>query len=276
MSEKDGIDISFVILTWNSKKFAEKCLNSIKSSAKTHQYEVIIIDNGSSDNTLELANSTLPDAVIILNDRNRGVAPARNQGLAAAKGQYVVILDIDTYLEDQAINELVDYMDKNERVGICVPRLMYEDGMVQESARRFPTAITKVLRRVETKWSKSKLEQGFYNLNQIKEPIKVDYAIGACQVIRKKALEEVGLLDENIFYGPEDVDLCLRMWLEGWEVVYYPHSQVVHYEQRITKKKLFSRITFEHIKGLIYYFIKHRYFFSRKKLYRRISKSSKI
>ena len=161
-------------------------------------------------------------------------------------------------------------MDKNQDLGICAPRLSFEDGVIQESARRFPTAFTKVLRRVNAKWSKEQLKREFYDLREVNQPIEVDYAIGACQVIRKKALDEVGLLDDKIFYGPEDVDLCLRMWLNGWKVIYYPYSQVVHYEQRITKKKFWSKITLAHAKGLVYYFIKHRYFLDRETLYNRI------
>lgn len=270
MMEENAVKLSIVILTWNSAGFIEKCLGSIKQGFKKWPYEVIVVDNGSSDDSRDLVRRIIPTATLIENNCNKGVAPARNQGLTVAKGQYAMILDIDTYVFPGAIDEIIDYMDENEGVGVCAPKLVYQNGEIQESARRFPTILTKLLRRVRIKGLESNLEQELYNLEQVKEPIEIDYAIGACQVIRKKALNAVGLLDENIFYGPEDVDLCMRMWLNGWKVVYYPDSQVTHFEQRITKKKLISRITIKHLQGLIYYFIKHKYFINREKIYKRI------
>jgi GT2 family glycosyltransferase len=90
------------------------------------------------------------------------------------------------------------------------------------------------------------------------EIMKVDYLIGACQMIRRETLEEVGLLDENIFYGPEDVDFCLRVYQHGWNVYYFPHTKIIHYEQRLTKKKYLSSLSLRHLKGLIYLYWKYQ------------------
>lgn len=87
---------------------------------------------------------------------------------------------------------------------------------------------------------------------------EVDYVIGACQFIRRETMDQVGLLDERIFYGPEDVDYCLRTHRQGWKVFYFPLTSIVHFEQRMTKKKLFTKITWRHLKGIIYLFIKYR------------------
>lgn len=276
MIKKDDIKLSFVILTWNSEKFIKNCLESLEKGAKGLKYEVIIIDNGSKDNTVELINRFCPQAFIIKNPVNKGTTAPRNQGIKKAKGKYIAVLDIDTYLLPEAISKMVSYMEDKPELAICAPRLTFKDGDVQENARKFPTIFTKILRRIDTKWAKRILDREiYYDLKKINSPIKVDYAITACQVIRKEALDKIKGLDEKIFYAPEDIDLCLRMWLKGWEVVYYPYSEVVHYEQRLTKKKPLSWLSLQHIKGLIYYFIKHGYFFSKNKLYKKIEQGKK-
>ncbi|MGE5473405.1 MAG: glycosyltransferase family 2 protein [Ignavibacteriales bacterium] len=271
MTKDNEIQVSFLILTWNSAKFIEKCFASLEDGAAGLPYEVIVVDNGSSDNTVELINSTCPRAIIIRNLRNEGTTVARNQGISRARGNFIVVLDSDTYLMPETVSKVVSYMLNENRIAICAPRLRYEDGSIQENARRFPTVITKLLRRIDTKWAENKLyKEEYYDLKNVQSPIKVDYAITACHIIRKDALSQIGGFDEKIFYAPEDIDLCLRMWLAGWEVVYYPYAEAVHYEQRITKKKFFSWMTLEHIKGLVYFFIKHGYFLNTQKLYRRI------
>lgn len=292
--------LSIVLLTWNSEKYIEKCLYSIRNGIDSNDYEIIVVDNGSADNTLKILNMEFPGIKLIRNISNRGVAPARNQGIEAASGEYILILDIDTYVYKGAIDRLLHFMEENQDVGLCGPRLCFDDGTMQNSFRRFPLLQTKVLRRINAGWAKRLLENEYYNMgtngynftytinggagegfieqdfNRMdKEAFDVDYVIGACQIIRRSALDEVGLLDDKIFYGPEDVDLCLRMWLSGWRVSYLPNALVKHYEQRITKNKLFSYISIKHLQGLAYYFVKHRYLFSRKSLYHRIAQRRK-
>jgi len=105
-----------------------------------------------------------------------------------------------------------------------------------------------------------------------KEILRVDHCISACWLVRREAIEEVGLLDERIFYAPEDVDYCLRMWLNGWEVLYVPTAEVVHHTQRRSHRSM--RMAWVHAKGLFYYFRKHRYWLSRKNLYHRIKEAT--
>jgi len=265
------VKLSIVLLTWNSRRYAEACINSIYKTVKLQDFEIIVIDNGSTDGTLDLLSGRFPDVFLVRNGVNKGLAPARNRGLKLSKGDYILILDIDTVLKESAVNCLVEFMDKNDDVGLCAPRLVFTDGSVQNSCRRFPLVHTKLLRRLDFKWAAGLLESEYYG-EQIKsgQVFFPDYVIGACQLIRREALKETGPLDDKIFYGPEDVDFCLRMWLKGWKVAYVPTAAVVHHEQRITKKKLFSYITVRHIQGLVHYFLKHRYFFSREGIYGKI------
>lgn len=271
--------LSIILLTWNSERHVEKCINSILKGMVAKDYEIIAVDNGSVDNTLKIINTHFPAVKLIRNTANRGVAPARNQGINAAQGEYILILDIDTCVYNGAIDKLLEHIDKNLGIGLCGPRLCFEDGSVQNSYRRFPLLQTKLLRRINTVWAKKLLKNEYYgaeargNENSCSEALEVDYVIGACQMIRRSALDKVGLLDDKIFYGPEDVDLCLRMWLNGWKVVYLPNAKVTHYEQRITKSKVFSYISIKHMQGLLRYFMKHRYLFSREKLYKKIEQT---
>lgn len=233
-------------------------MNSIYKNTKKSSFEIIVVENASTDGTLEMLNQ-FPKIQVIKNRCNRGVGPARNQGMRLAKGRYILLLDADTTAVANALDTLVEYMDNNPKVGICGPKLTSPTNELQLSCRRFPTVVTKILRRAPIPVAQNLLKEELlvnWDHNSIKE---VDYIIGACQIIRKEAFQQVGYLDENIFYGPEDVDYCIRMWRNGWQVCYNPAATIIHHEQRITKKKLFSKLTVLHAKGLIYYFIKYRY-----------------
>jgi hypothetical protein len=266
--------LSIVILTWNSLGLLKRCLESIKGVTKLDNYEIIIINNNSTDETSDFLKSIEHNNTfrVIVNNRNKGVGPARNQGIRIAKGQYILILDVDTMVAPNSINKLIEYLDDNPRCGLVGPKLTDVDGNLQFTCRKFPTVWSKFLRRMPCKWARKLLddeEMRHWEHNSIRG---VDYVIGACQLIRRSVIEDVGLLDENIFYGPEDVDICLRIWQAGYKVVYNPESIIIHDEQRITERKPLSRISWEHSKGLVYFFRKHKYLFSRKSLYKSISK----
>ena len=230
----------------------------------------IVVDNGSRDQTCAIVKATRPDALLVCNQDNRGVAPARNQGIRQAEGEYVLILDDDTVVYPGALDCLIRYMDSQPEVGLCGPKLIGVDGELQLSCRLFPTLVDKLARRLPTTWAEKvtrPVEMADWDHQSIRP---VDYVIGACQVIRHSALREVGLLDERIFYGPEDVDMCLRLQQAGWQVVYNPDAVVVHKERRVTRS-LRSRLLWKHVRGLGYYFRKHGYLLSRKRLYSRLA-----
>jgi hypothetical protein len=270
-----GMTVSVILLTWNSERFVVGCINSIYKSVRCSDFEIIVVDNGSKDSTLETLDKNFPELQIIKNFKNRGVARARNQGIRQAKGEYVILLDIDTVLSEGSIDQLIAFMESHPTVGICAPQLLYADGTTQYSCRRFPLVHTKILRRVRGKWADAKLKEEYYDLAILRDSVlDVDYVVGACQVIRRSALDQVGFLDENIFYGPEDVDLCIRMHLKKWRVVCVSSISIVHHAQRITKIKLISPLTWKHLLALGYFFLKHKYAYSRDTLYRRISKAA--
>ncbi len=253
--------LSIVILTWNSRALLEDCLAALPAATAPLAVETIVVDNGSTDDTAALL-ARHPELVVVCNERNRGVAPARNQGLRLARGEFLAFLDVDTVAAPGAFGTLVAELRGSRHVGLVGPKLVGPDGALQYSCRRFPTLLDKMLRRLPERWGRrvaDDVELRSWDHASVRD---VDYVIGACQVMRRAALDDVGLLDERIFYGPEDVDLCLRMQRAGWRVRYVPQAVVTHLERRVTRK-LLSMLTLRHVHGLGYYFWKHRYLLTR-------------
>lgn len=254
------IDISVIIASWKMQGMLRELLRSIAQHSKGVTYEVIVVDNNSRDGTAEMVSTQFPETVLIENRVNQGVAPSRNQALRIAKGRYVLILDADMLLVENSLKLMLDFMETTPDAGICGCKLTSPEHVVQPSARRYPSPLAFVLRRLAflSVVRKSRPlyhhEMADWDRTDVRD---VDYVIGACQMIRDTALRQVGLLDEKIFYGPEDIDYCLRMYRHGWKVYYYPHTRIIHYEQRITKKRVFSRLSLLHLRGIFYLFLKY-------------------
>ncbi len=265
---QDGLRLSAVVLTWNSRKWLDLCLSSVMKGMP-YDSEVIVIDNGSTDGSWDEARRKFPSAICIRNDRNRGVAPGRNQGISLSRGRFVLLLDSDVVVSEGTILRLLEFAESDPAVGLVAPLLTYQDGRIQHSCRKFPTLRSKIQRILPQEANSLSLRDDEYEgIETWEEPREVDYAIGACQLVRRVALEEVGFLDGQIFYGPEDADLCLRLWLAGWKVMCLPSARVVHWEQRITRRRL-TPVTLYHAYSLVRYFWKHRYLWSRKGIYER-------
>lgn len=257
-------DVSIVILTFNSLGLLRDCVTSLRASISETTYEIIVVDNGSSDGTANWLRAQ-GDIRSVFNVENRGVAPARNQGLALCEGRYLAILDVDTIVTPGAFDTLVRRMDESLEVGLGAPRLTDGEGNLQYTCRRYPTALTKIYRSLPFKWAEDRLNYELLTDWDHESSRYVDYVIGACQIFRRGAFERVGPLDEAVFYGPEDIDYCLRMWKHGWKVGYFPDAVIRHLEQRVTVM-LFSRTAWKRIKGLAHFFLKYRYVLNSSKL----------
>lgn len=264
------VKASVIVLTWNSGEVIEACLTSLAQGLTSFLHEVIVVDNGSEDQTLTVVRDRYPWVRVLKNTVNRGVAAGRNQGLRAAEGEYFIFLDDDTVVQPRALDQLIVYMDEHGDVGLCGPQLIDGAGKLHLSCRLFPTISDKCARRLPFAFARQlrrTTEMADWDHAATRD---VDYMIGACQVIRRTALMDVGFLDEQIFYGPEDVDFCLRLQQVGWRVVYHPEAVVSHLERRITRS-FFSRLSYLHMRGLLYYFRKHGYWLSRRRLYTRLA-----
>ncbi len=253
--------LSIVLLTWNATPYIRNCLDALLPQVP-EQTEIIVIDNGSRDNSAQIIRQEYPDVILIVNQTNIGVGPARNQGLRLAKGNYILILDIDTIVQPGAIHALLDSMDHDPSAGLAAAKLVDPDGNLQYTCRHFPTAWGKLGRQLPAMFQNDWLKDEELRAWDHRSSRYVGYVIGACQLIRRQAMEQIGLYDEHIFYGPEDVDYCLRMWQAGWRVLYNPQAVITHFERRITRKSPWRNPLFWiHLKGVLWYFWKHKYLF---------------
>jgi GT2 family glycosyltransferase len=257
------IDLSFVILSWNSEKYLRGCLDSIfrKCSREGVPFEVIVIDNGSGDGSRDIVSAyheSHPDTFhLIPLDYNQGTTYPRNQGLKRARGRYLCILDSDTELGEGSLSTLLERLASDERIGIIAPRLLLPDGTIQHSVKRFPTMLNKLLKIPRILFGIKTKNADFYDEFPFAEQREADAAISACWFFCRELLETVGLLDEKIFYAPEDVDYSLRVWKAGFSILFYPGFTVLHHTQQITHKKPLSKTSLSHFWGLLYYYRKH-------------------
>lgn len=270
----DAPGYAVVLLTWNSRRHLENCLRSLPAAAD-RPLQLIVVDNGSNDGTPELVRELAPEAELICNDRNRGVAPARNQGLDVVRAPYGILLDVDTIVEPGALGKLLDHLDRAPDVALAGARLMLPDGSVQPSCQRFPTLRDKLVRQLPRALGAGLLRDVELSDWDHTTERDVDYVVGACQAIRMSVLREIGGLDDRIFYGPEDVDLCLRMQLRGHRVTYVGEAVVRHECQRVTRHRL-DGLAWRHFVGLLHYYRKHGYLWSRGGLYRRIAAAAEL
>jgi len=264
--------LSVIIITWNSQKDVKKCLDSVIEAVSDFSSEIIVTDNGSTDETVSIVQSYNEQIKLICLKKNKGVAFARNIGLKAAKGEYIWILDVDTVVNKDAITGMINYLTNHSECGLCACRLQSETGEIQDSCRKFPllknkfrnliigkTGKTFITKNLYDKINKQNEAQFYRNELQLKKPFEAEYVIGACQLFKKSILDEIGYLDQKIFYGPEDADFCLRIEKKGYKIICLPEFYIIHHYNRISNRKIFSKISFYHLKGLIYFYMKHHF-----------------
>lgn len=267
--------IGYAILTWNSEKVIGPCIDSILK-INSFASDIVVVDNGSTDNTLpilEAFSAAAPNSLkIIKNPANLGTTVPRNTALKELQSHgdvdYYCILDSDTVINDDAAAKLVSFLENNKDCGIVGPKMTDAAGTAQMSARRFPTLFEKLCKAspIKSMQKAGEKKEAVVPDNEAKGHYETDYLMSACWFIAPQVLETVGFLDEKIFYAPEDAEYCIRVWKSGYKAVYLPEAQIIHHWQRLSKKKLLSRINLLHIKGLFYMFGKHRYMFGTKRL----------
>ena len=266
--------ISFVILTWNSERYIVNCLDSIISKCEEEDilYEIITIDNGSTDGTLSILNSyeaRYPHHFSkILLPKNMGTTYPRNLGLKKGTGDYFCLLDSDTKILCGSLSQTIKLLDKGSDIGIIAPQLLLPNGKIQNSVKRFPTFWQKFCKVPGAVFKLKTPHFDFYEDFPFESETSVDSAISAGWFIHRDIIELVGLFDEKIFYAPEDLDYCLRVRQCSKKIIYFPHLKILHNTHQISHKKPFSSLSVSHFLGLLYYFKKHGGWFSTKALYR--------
>jgi len=260
--------LSVVIITWNAQRDVKQCIDSILDAVGQYTSEIIVTDNGSKDETLSILKTYKEKINLICLKKNKGVAFARNICMKAAKGEFIWILDVDTVVNKEAISGMIDYLKNNHNCGICACRLQSEDGEIQDSCRKFPYPKHKIRNLIISNFNsflprniynniKKKNESQFYRKElHENQPFEIEYVIGACQLFRKSILDEVGYLDEKIFYGPEDADFCRRIKNKGYKIICLPAFCIIHHYNRISNRKFFTKMTLHHFKGLLRFYVK--------------------
>lgn len=267
------VKVSIIILSFNSARYLRRCIESLVREVNCLGWssEVIVVDNGSSDESVRILvdlSESIASVKPIFLERNRGTTISRNIALRMATGSFVVILDSDVEVQKGNLCVLVSALEADSGIGIAAPRLVYPSGRTQLSGDVFPTFGHKVNRFVRLR----ALERGMVRTQADYDlPVPVDYAISAFWVMRREMIGEVGVFDEAIFYSPEDVDYCIRVWLKGYKVVIVNATSAVHSAQEMSRGLNLSLYKFHHVLGLIYLFRKHGYCFSRRGLLERMS-----
>jgi len=241
------LNISIVIVSWNVADLLRDCLLSVEAEGRLEpglEIEVVVVDNASKDDTLEMLSREFSWVKIISNTKNLGFAAACNQGIAYSNGDYVLLLNPDTMLLPGALHSMVEYIQEHPKVAAVGPKLLNSDNTVQPSRRRFPKLATGLVEStIIQRWVPSlELLRRFY-MEDVPDTVmqEVDWLVGACILLRREALRTVGMLDERFFMYFEELDWFYRARVLGWKAVYIPDAQVIHHYGRSSAQNLVRR-----------------------------------
>lgn len=236
---QQDIDLSIIIVSYKVQTFLENCLTSIQDTLRERniQYEVFVVDNNSRDKTVEMVRTKFSEIKLIANSINAGFAAANNQAIRKAKGQYVLLLNPDTIVRQNTIENVLNFFDKAPNAGIVGCKLLNADGSLQPSCMSFPSVLSTFseqfyLYRIFPKssiWGRPYMTFMDYNKEH-----EVDVIKGAFLMFRKNLIDQIGLLDERFFVYTEEVDWCYRTKKAGWNIYYTPVGEVIHLEGKST------------------------------------------
>lgn len=258
--------LSIIIVNYNTGQLTRACIKSILGQSFSWPFEIVVVDNASVDESVELLRSEWPEIKIISNLTNVGLAGGVNMGLRVATGQYRLVLNPDIVVLDGAIKTMVDYMEERPQVGIAGGKLLSPNGRLQYSCYEFYRPLTIMYRRTwlgKTKRGSKAVRKFLMKDYDHKAAAEVDWLMGACLMVNELALKQVGGMDERFFLYFEDVDWCRRFWLCGWKVLYLPDAKFSHYHQRTSEHGglwglATNWVMREHIWSALKYFYKYR------------------
>jgi GT2 family glycosyltransferase len=232
------IDVTIAIINYNTKGWLDSCLESIVKAPPLAGFEIMVVDNGSSDGSVEHIKSRFPAVQVLENAGNLGYAGAANQALRTSRAKYVLILNTDTEVDSDAVDILVEFADGHEDVGIVGPLLLNTDGSIQASGRRFPSFLDAAMHAfLGHIWPKNPYSLRYRMLDWDRRSGRaVDWVSGAAMFIRRSAAEEVNLFDEGFFMYVEDLDLCYRMWESNWKVFFWPEAKITHHSGKSSRQ----------------------------------------
>jgi N-acetylglucosaminyl-diphospho-decaprenol L-rhamnosyltransferase len=221
--------LSIVLVCWNNKAYLDPCLKSLYDTGMRNSFDVIVVDNGSTDGSQQMLAEKYPEVKIIQNDSNLGLGKASNQGIEATNGRYVLLLNNDTIVNGAAFDAMVDFFEEHPRVGAVGGKIFNPDGSVQSCYNHFSTLWEEFL--IATRLGEI-FRPGYPSVMSGDEIKSVDWMTSACLMVRRATLDEVGLLDEGYFIYGDEVDLQYRIKKAGWEIYYLPEATTIHYGGR--------------------------------------------
>lgn len=236
------MEISFVIVNWNTKDLLRGCLDSIAKTVGSLSHEIIVVDNASSDGSADMLAREYPSVQVIANSKNRGFGAANNQAFAVMKGKYALLINTDAVLTEGAVEKLWRFAEAHPRAAIVCGQLLNADGSKQNSIAAFPTLLSLCLNTSLLEY----LFPGRYPSKRYehREPLEIESAIGACMMVRGQALTEVSYFDERYFFFFEETDLAFAMKQAGWSVYQVPDAHIYHFQGQSIGHNTQSRIEF--------------------------------
>lgn len=254
------MDVSVIIVSWNTEALLKECLQSVFGATRAIDFEVIVIDNASRDGSVAMVEKEYPQVKLVKNSRNRGFAAANNQGIALAQGRYVLLLNSDTVVLDDAIEATVRFADAHPKVAVAGCRVLNADRSLQPTCFMYPSLLNMLLsssylyklfpgsrvfgRERMTWWDRADTRD-------------VDVVTGCFMLARRDAIDQVGCLDERFHMYGEETDWCYRFKQAGWRVVFTPDGQIIHYGGASSRQKP-AEMTLQ-LRGSILLFLKkHR------------------
>lgn len=256
------MDVSVIIVNWNTKLALESCIESIYKEAGDVEYEIIVIDNASSDGSAEMVRCRFPEAVLIVEQTNRGYAAAVNKGIGIARGRYVLVLNSDTVLDDAAIEKTVKYADQHPKAAVIGCQVRESLDRIQMTSFRFPSLLNLFLR--VSGLAKTFKNNRFFGREHMlwwkrDSQRRVDVVSGMFMFVRADAIREVGLMDEDYFMYCEETDWCYRFSRAGWKVVFWPGARITHFHggSQSTRQNSLSMFVQLH-KSLLLFLKKHK------------------
>lgn len=252
-------DLSIVIVNWNTREHLARCLERIYETVAAVAFEVIVVDNASRDGSPEMVKERFPQVELLANGENAGFARANNQAIRQSGGRYVLLLNPDAFVMEGTIDRMVEFLDAHPTVGMAGCQLLGEDGTVQPSCTGFPTLATEFFlftyldRLLKRSPIFARYRMTYWDFDDVRP---VDVIQGAFMLVRREAMEEVGLLDEGFFMYSEEMDWCYRFKQRGWPVYYVPYARAVHVGGQSTQQVRADMIL-ELYRSRVIFFRKH-------------------
>lgn len=253
------IDISIVIVNWNTKDLLAECLHSLESQNCADRMEIIVVDNASWDDSVQMVKRDFPYVKVIQNQENLGFARGNNIGISQSSGRYVCLVNSDVRLLPDCLSRLVHQMEQDTTIGIIGPKVLWPDMTLQDSCRKFPGLWNNFceLLRLNRLFPKANFFSGEHMKHFDHMTTKnVDGLVGCFLMIRRTALDQAGVFDERFFIYSEETDLCKRFRQQNWKIVFYPGAVIIHYGRKSSERDPF-RFSFEQLKSKIKYWKKH-------------------